>query len=42
MAACLTHGDAAMPRLKPLAALGLLALFGYQYSFAEEDRKSVV
>lgn len=25
-----------MPRLKPLAALGLLALFGYQYSFAED------
>ena len=25
-----------MPRLKPLAVLGLLALFGYQYSFAED------
>lgn len=25
-----------MPRLKPLAALGLVALFGYQYSFAED------
>ncbi|MDZ4194711.1 PQQ-dependent sugar dehydrogenase [Ectopseudomonas chengduensis] len=25
-----------MPRLKPLAALGLIALFGYQHSFAED------
>jgi len=40
MAACLTHGDATMPRLKPLAALGLLALFGYQYSFAEDRQLS--
>ena len=29
-----------MPRLKPLAALGLLALFGYQYSFAEDRQLS--
>nr|WP_256833421.1 PQQ-dependent sugar dehydrogenase [Pseudomonas oleovorans] len=29
-----------MPRLKPLAALGLVALFGYQYSFAEDRQLS--
>ena len=29
-----------MPRLKPLAALGLLALFGYQYSLAEDRQLS--